>query len=156
MHRYNEIDGGVVDKTTLRVNIGDEGFSGGSTDKMEIGFYSNKDATHRIWNRSVALYSNGQISAASTIYSRKVVVTQNVPFPDYVFKPSYRLAPLAEVEQKIKELGHLPGMPSAEQVEKNGMDLGEQNRLLVEKVEELTLHLIQMRKELDEIKAAKK
>ena len=144
LHRYNE----HPNQTTLRACIGDEG-SRESPDKMEIGYYTHSNDSYTGWVNGVALYTNGQV------FAHKVVVKEGA-YPDYVFKPSYRLAPLAEVEQKIKELGHLPGMPSAEQVEKNGMDLGEQNRLLVEKVEELTLHLIQMRKELDEIKAAKK
>ena len=47
-----------------------------------------------------------------------------------------------QIESHIKKYGQLPGMPSAKEVEKNGADLEEINRLLVEKVEELTLHLI--------------
>lgn len=143
IHRFNL----AQNKSILRVNIG----SGGEgeladQDKMELGFYKGGGG---YWNQAIALYANGQISA------RKVVVTTE-GYPDYVFKPSYRLQSLQEVEQAIQTEGHLPGMPSAAEVEAKGMDLGEQNRLLVEKVEELTLYLIQMRKELDALKAAQK
>ena len=60
---------------------------------------------------------------------------------------------LYQIESHIKKHGQLPGMPSAKEVEKNGADLEEINRLLVEKVEELTLHLIEMRKEIDHLKS---
>jgi len=143
IHRFNL----AQDKSILRVNLGSGG--GGEpadADKMELGFYAGGAGP---WYQGVALYAHGQI------YARKVVVTTDA-YPDYVFTPSYRLRSLKEVELAIQTEGHLPGMPSAAEVEAKGMDLGEQNRLLVEKVEELTLYLIQMRKELDALKAAQK
>lgn len=73
-------------------------------------------------------------------------------WPDYVFSSDYRLPKLAEIEAFISENGHLPGIPSAAVVEKNGHDVGEMNRLLLEKVEQLTLHLIALEKELSSLK----
>ncbi|NAY93420.1 hypothetical protein GTQ34_16030 [Muricauda sp. JGD-17] len=61
---------------------------------------------------------------------------------DYVFKEGYDLPTLEEVEKHIKEKGHLMNIPSAKEVEENGIQLGEMNRLLLEKIEELTLYLI--------------
>lgn len=62
--------------------------------------------------------------------------------------PNYNLPSLQETEQHIKEKGHLPGIPSAEEVKNNGVDLGEMNAKLLQKIEELTLHLIEQNKQL--------
>lgn len=74
-------------------------------------------------------------------------------WPDYVFGEGYRLRPLAEVEEYVKEHSHLPDVPSAEEVEQDGADLGEMNRLLLQKVEELTLYIIDLQKQLNELKS---
>lgn len=71
-------------------------------------------------------------------------------WPDYVFKPDYQLMPLSEVETYINKEGHLPAFPSAEEIETNGMNVYEMNKALVEKIEELTLHLIEQEKQLKE------
>nr|WP_162989047.1 hypothetical protein [Pedobacter schmidteae] len=69
-------------------------------------------------------------------------------WPDYVFAKNYQLSTLQETEKHIKEKGHLPGIPSAEDVKTNGIDLGEMNAKLLQKIEELTLHLIEMNSRL--------
>ncbi|MGF7076258.1 hypothetical protein [Mucilaginibacter sp. 3215] len=63
-------------------------------------------------------------------------------WPDYVFKPTYQLRPLAEVKTYIDQNQHLPEVPSADEIAKDGLNLGETNKLLMKKVEELTLYLI--------------
>lgn len=65
---------------------------------------------------------------------------------DYVFEPGYRLASLSDVESYAKEHKHLPEVPSAADIEKNGLDLAQMNLLLLKKVEELTLHTIELEK----------
>ncbi|MES2627598.1 MAG: hypothetical protein V4616_01395 [Bacteroidota bacterium] len=77
-------------------------------------------------------------------------------FPDYVFEPSYDLMSLADLDQFISNNHHLPKLPTAEQVAENGADIGELNRLLVEKVEELTLHLIKMEQRIKELEKTNK
>lgn len=74
-------------------------------------------------------------------------------WPDYVFKPGYKLRPLAEVEKHIAENGHLPGIAPAAEIEKNGLDLGAMQTKAMEKIEELTLYLIQLKKENDDLRA---
>ncbi|PJJ83342.1 hypothetical protein [Mucilaginibacter auburnensis] len=64
-------------------------------------------------------------------------------WPDFVFKPDYKLLTLTEVKNYIDKNHHLPDMPSADEVHKEGIDLGEMNRLLIKKVEELTLYLLE-------------
>jgi len=69
-------------------------------------------------------------------------------WPDYVFEKNYKLRPLVEVENFIKLNGHLPNIPNAKTIESEGVNLGEMNKLLMEKVEELTLYLIEQNKKL--------
>lgn len=66
---------------------------------------------------------------------------------DYVFKEDYDLPTLEEVEKHIQEKGHLINIPSAKQVEENGIQLGQMNKLLLEKIEELTLYILELKKE---------
>lgn len=67
---------------------------------------------------------------------------------DYVFEKDYYLPTLEEVEKHIAEKGHLQDIPSAKQVEDNGIELGEMNKLLLQKIEELTLYIIEINKEV--------
>ncbi|SHN30283.1 hypothetical protein [Mucilaginibacter sp. OK098] len=90
------------------------------------------------------------LTVNGTIHSKSVVVDANI-FPDYVFTPTYRLPSLTEVKAYIAQNHHLPDMPSAAEVEKNGLNLGEMNKVLVQKVEELTLYLIQQNKQVAEL-----
>jgi hypothetical protein len=71
---------------------------------------------------------------------------------DYVFEKGYSLPTLSEVEKHIAEKGHLINIPSAAEVKDKGIDLGEMNKLLLEKVEELTLYVIEMNKEMQKMK----
>lgn len=73
------------------------------------------------------------------------------PWPDYVFKGDYNLLSLKEVEKHIEEKGHLPNVPSEQDIkEQGGFSLGEMNKKLLEKVEELTLYLIDQNKKLEQ------
>lgn len=75
---------------------------------------------------------------------------------DYVFKKGYDLKPLSELEKFIADNGHLPNVPCAEQVKEQGIELGEMAKIQQEKIEELTLYLIQQNKEIEELKAQMK
>jgi len=89
-----------------------------------------------------------------SILARKVKVTLDY-FPDYVFKPGYKLRSLKETEDFIALNGHLPEVPCAEEVAENGADLGELNKILLKKIEEITLHLIRLEKEVNALKNGK-
>ncbi|WP_052266459.1 hypothetical protein [Pedobacter kyungheensis] len=92
-------------------------------------------------NPSEKLAVNGKIRAREI----KVEATN---WPDYVFKAGYKVGTLEELESYIKANKHLPEIPSAKEVVENGVQLGEMNKLLLKKVEELTLHLIEKDKQL--------
>ncbi|MBV6645970.1 MAG: hypothetical protein KI790_11000 [Cyclobacteriaceae bacterium] len=92
-----------------------------------------------------------KLEVNGTIRSKEVKV-EAANWPDYVFDEDYELRSLEETESFIRAHHRLPEMPSAEQVEEEGIELGEMNRLLLEKVEELTLHVIELKKEIREAK----
>jgi hypothetical protein len=99
---------------------------------------------------------NQKLTVNGTIYGKEVKVDLNVPGPDYVFEENYALPSLTETEAYIKANKHLPEVPSAKEMEANGINLSEMNMLLLKKVEELTLHLIELKKENIQMKEENK
>ncbi|PTS94693.1 hypothetical protein DBR11_22725, partial [Pedobacter sp. HMWF019] len=84
-----------------------------------------------------------KLAVAGNMIAESVKVQLKSAWPDYVFKDDYKLTSLQETEKHIKENGHLQGIPSAAEVKAEGIDLGEMNKKLLQKIEELTLYLIQ-------------
>ncbi|WP_343305381.1 hypothetical protein AAHN97_28085 [Chitinophaga niabensis] len=94
-----------------------------------------------------------KLAVAGTAIAQKVKVTAAAAsWPDYVFHKGYVLPSLQEVAAYIATHQHLPEIPSAAEIEKNGQDLGEMNKQLLKKVEELTLYIIQQQKETEGLK----
>ncbi len=92
-----------------------------------------------------------KLSVDGNILAKKVRVSITAAdWPDYVFAPSYKLSSLGELENFIKTNQHLPEVPSAEEVETNGLDLGSMDATLLKKVEELTLYTIDQQKKIDQ------
>jgi hypothetical protein len=89
-----------------------------------------------------------QVNNNGTVRAREVLVNLKNDWPDYVFSPQYELRSLPDLETYLNQYQHLPGIPNAASVEQNGIGLGEMNRLLLEKVEELTLYLIDQEKRI--------
>jgi len=94
---------------------------------------------------------NYKLFVETGIRTRKVRVDQT-NWPDYVFEHTYKLLTLEEVEQFIQNFKHLPGVPSAHKVAAEGLDLGTNQAILLQKIEELTLYIIEQHKELNDIK----
>jgi hypothetical protein len=92
---------------------------------------------------------NAKLSVKGIIVAEKLKVTLT-GWPDYVFDDTYQLPSLETVEAFVKTNKHLANVPSAEEVEKNGLDVGDNNAALLRKVEELTLYLIEQNKKLKE------
>ena len=94
-----------------------------------------------------------KLTVAGNIHAQEVKVTVNAGLvPDYVFANDYKLKSLDEVEDYIKQNSHLPEIPSASEIEKNGLMLAEMNLNLLKKIEELTLYMIEMKKEIEILK----
>jgi hypothetical protein len=91
-----------------------------------------------------------KLSVAGNIRANRVKVYTT--WADYVFEEGYNLPTINEVEKFISKNGHLKDIPSAESVEKNGIDLGEMNKLLLQKIEELTLYIIDLNREVENLK----
>jgi len=117
------------------------------TPAFNLGLYVNNSGNVGIGttNPQAKLAVNGDI------FSKKVKVTQT-GWPDYVFDSAYQLRSLSQLEQYIQENKHLPDVPSASEVEKNGLDLGDNQAVLLKKIEEITLYVIELKKENEEMK----
>jgi hypothetical protein len=82
----------------------------------------------------------------------RVAIKTTTDWADYVFKPEYKLISLSEVESYIKTNGHLPEVPSAQEVVNKGIDMAQMDAKLLQKIEELTLYMIELKKENEEMK----
>jgi hypothetical protein len=127
----------------------------------------NPSATE--WKTNMVIKSNGQVyigdqqpSAAWNGYKLGVdgmivgkrVVVQNTSWADFVFDADYNLSSLSEVESYIKTNKHLPGVPTTKEVLEHGIDVGDMNKIMLQKIEELTLYMIELKKENQELRKA--
>ncbi len=86
-----------------------------------------------------------KLEVNGTIRAKEVVAETN--WSDFVFEDGYELRPLAEVENHIAEHGHLPDVPSAAEVQEKGLEMAKAQTLMMQKIEELTLYVIDLKKE---------
>ncbi|MFC0317938.1 MULTISPECIES: hypothetical protein [Olivibacter] len=105
---------------------------------------------------------NGKVGIGTTAPSEMLTVNGTIRakeikvesgWADYVFDENYKLMSLAETDQFIKKNKHLPGIPSEKEVKEEGVSLGEMNKKLLEKIEELTLHMIQQQEKIEQLEA---
>ncbi|MEH6305277.1 hypothetical protein RYH73_06460 [Olivibacter sp. CPCC 100613] len=103
-------------------------------------------------NVGIGIATPSNLLEVNGVIRSKEILVESANWPDYVFEKDYKMKSLAEIEAFIKENKHLPGIPNKTEVAENGVHLGEMNRKLLEKVEELTLHLIEKDKVISEQK----
>lgn len=115
------------------------------------------DSTSIYYNGSVGIggiaSSNSAVKLAvyGTLLSKKIKVSQNAAdWPDYVFEPGYTLQPVTDLEAYVATNKHLPGIPSAAEIKKEGMDVADMQARMLKKMEELTLYVIQQEKKIQE------
>lgn len=127
------------------------------SDENQILFRSGHAPQWEGWRKLLTSSENGNygigtasptelLSVNGKIRSKELKV-EVANWPDYVFEEDYELMSLLETEKFIKANKRLPEIPSAVQVEKEGLDIGEMNKLLLKKIEELTLHLLDLQKQ---------
>lgn len=112
---------------------------------------------HNGTGKAIIVHANNgtkilQLEDNGLLRSRRIKVDEET-WADYVFKPGYYLKTLQETETYIKENGHLPGVPSEQEIKENGLDLGEMQKIQMEKIEELYLHMFEMEKQIEELKS---
>jgi len=95
-----------------------------------------------------------KLTVAGRIHAKEVKVTANAGGADFVFNNNYILPNIKEIDKFIHTNKHLPDIPSAEEMQQNGIDLGEMQIKLLQKIEELTLYVIELKKENEEMKVA--
>ncbi len=98
------------------------------------------------WYEQIKLYNNGNADFSGKITAEDIEVKPYVTIPDYVFDKNYDLSSLKEVESFINKEKHLPDVPKDEQLQE-GYNVSEMNMILLKKVEELTLYMIDLKKE---------
>jgi len=141
-----------------------KGYSGALTAHSNQPFYENLPSNDLVINCVEGMTSliNGNVGIGTNTPRQKLEVAGTIravevkilaQTADFVFNDDYQLLPLEEVEQFIKENRHLPDIPSAAQMEEDEViGLAEMNKLLLQKIEELTLYIIDMKKEINELK----
>lgn len=129
-----------------------------------LNFWKPTGATTGSGNYHLFISDKGNVSVGTpnskgykfavkgNMVAEEVVVKLHADWPDFVFTKNYGLMKLKDVEAFIKEHSHLPNVPSAKEVEKGGIKVGEMNRILLQKVEELTLYVIELEKQIEAVK----
>lgn len=118
------------------------GNTANSTPRIYMGGSRNLSTAHE----NALLHVNGKLVAKS------IYVTVD-DWADFVFEKGYDLMPLEKVQEFISENGHLPNIPSATEVEADGVSLGDMNAKLLQKVEELTLYLLEMKEDKEKLES---
>jgi len=150
----------TIQNNTIGTIFGSGGTSiglAGTITHHDFALYTNLTERMRVTNTGnvgigTADTKGYKLAVAGNMIAESVKVKLQTAWPDFVFAKSYAFPSLKETETHIKEKGHLPGIPSAAEVKANGIDLGEMNAKLLQKIEELTLHLIEQNKEIKVLK----
>ncbi|MDD2963671.1 MAG: hypothetical protein PHQ65_11725 [Bacteroidales bacterium] len=112
---------------------------------FQEGLYLLNNGTVGIKTRQTGSYT----LAVNGVIGCKELNVEITSWPDYVFSPHYDLLSLSEVERFVATNGHLPGVPSAREVESDGVGIGEMQATLLKKVEELTLYLMTQQRTIE-------
>lgn len=145
-----------------RFAIGFTGVEGGGNSGSNFAIFSYNDnsdfiTTNFTINRATGNVGIGttepgdyKLAVEGTIGARKVkVLNVQQPWADFVFDPAYALPSLKQVEAHIRVHRHLPDIPSANEITKNGLDIGDMQQKQMQKIEELTLYMIDLNKKLE-------
>ncbi len=120
------------------------------------GKYQNRNAYFAANVGIGTLSPDEKLTVKGKIHTQEVRVDLDFPAPDYVFDNDYKLKTLKEVEDYIKENKHLPEIPSAQEIEKDGLMLAEMNMSLLKKMEEMTLYMIEQNKKINDLEQQNK
>ena len=120
-----------------------------------INFKAGGSPQHpQVWigKKPTTNHTDFQLAVDGKLVARSIYVTLNCYWADYVFETNYQLPKLEDVETFYKANKHLPEIPTSKEVEDRGIDVAEMNALLLKKVEELTLYVVEQQKEINKLK----
>lgn len=129
-----------------------------STDELGTSLWSESGSNIFFNTGNVAIGTSApdqKLTVAGKIHAEEVIVDLNVPAPDYVFEKGYELHSITELENFLKQNNHLPDIPSAKAMETDGINLSEINMMLLKRIEELTLYIIDQEKRIKSIENRK-
>ena len=118
--------------------------------ELVIGEFTSTSKNKKLYVNGDS-WINGQLGIDGNVRAEEVKV-EIINGPDYVFESDYELRTLEETKEYITENKHLPEIPSAKEMEANGVELGDMNMRLLKKIEELTLYQIQIMEEMEAMK----
>lgn len=160
---YIQFKDGTTENAYVRANGSDlllATNSGNASGKVVL----RTNGVGRLWvdaSGNVSISNDGKIatgyslSVKGKLMAEEVRVELNGTWPDYVFAKDYKLMPLQNLKKYVFENNHLPEVPAAEEM-KDGIEVGKMNKMLMQKVEELTLYIIQLNEEVQELKKQNK
>lgn len=123
-----------------------------TTFDLDVAGTSNFDGRVKIGAASFPSAASYELAVGGGIIAEEVLVRLQ-PWPDYVFEPDYPLPSLQEVEAYVEREKHLPGVTPACDIESSGLNLGQMQKMQMEKIEELFLHLIALEKRIQILEA---
>jgi hypothetical protein len=148
---------GSPDYAKLNINMNGIGqainvYDISSANTNKVNFRVDNDGRTFIgFQRHVGNHAGAMLHVYGKAVATEVVVTQQ-NWADFVFAKDYKLMPLNEVENYYKTNSHLPGVPTANDIKENGNDIGKTEVVLLQKIEELTLYIVEQQKQIDELK----
>jgi len=164
---YTKISPTGISFTTYPTTTANSNFSIGTENASNLLFNTNNlermslNAVGQLVIGTLSTFTQGIPSTGYKLFVADGILTEKVKvavkttsdWSDYVFAPNYKLKNLSDVESFIKINKHLPGVPSADDVVKQGIDLGKMDAKLLEKIEELTLYMIEIQKQNEKLAA---
>jgi hypothetical protein len=143
---------GTQDISSAKLHVSNNGGTALLVESSSIGIKFNaNDAENKAFNIQRNNADELTIWGDGRVWARKVKVRQG-SWSDFVFKPDYILPDMNTLKSYIEVHHHLPGIPSEDEVKANGIDLGEMNAKLLQKIEELTLYMLKQQNEIDALK----
>ncbi|MES2809825.1 MAG: hypothetical protein V4619_14440 [Bacteroidota bacterium] len=151
----------------LNDGLGDPQYAFYSRIPLSSSFTVNSRANSTSFNTLFTVRNNGRVGIGTrnpdekltvkgTIHAEEIKIDLSVPPPDYVFNKDYPLLKLSQVQEYIDKHHHLPEVPAAAEIEKEGLKIGEMNVLLLKKIEELTLYIIDQNKRIEKLETMKR
>lgn len=143
---------GTINATQILIGGQPISAGGGNSQWTTSGNTIYYNSGNVLIGQTTQISSSYKLDVKGKVRAEEIIVNTTGTYPDFVFEKNYKLMPLNELEKSIKENGHLPNIPSAKEAAGNGIAVGDMQTKLLQKIEELTLYVIELKKENEETK----